>query len=237
MSYNTKSLKTDLSGKKPVPQYFNPSADNYEVLYGAHGASRNIIYDKDGNPLFTAGNPARVSDAVLHDKVDTLLTKITSLEDELESIRTSDGIKKIANTVPVELKGSNAQLLKEDLESTALLGLGTNYTRRWGATNGSTIAQIKPLDVSNYREKMIRVVNDHDVQIKVRFEAHKLITGNSPIYISGEWDVGAGSSVLISSADDPLLACPIIGLVAAVSTTTPVQTGTVSVEFYAGGVV
>jgi len=38
MPYNTKGLLTDTVAK-PIPQYFNPTADNYEPLYGRNGAN------------------------------------------------------------------------------------------------------------------------------------------------------------------------------------------------------
>jgi len=41
MPFNTRRIKTDADGR-PVPQYFNPAADDYEVLQGEAGASRHI---------------------------------------------------------------------------------------------------------------------------------------------------------------------------------------------------
>lgn len=38
MPYNTKEIITD-SKKQPVPQYFNPKTDQYEVIQGKDGAN------------------------------------------------------------------------------------------------------------------------------------------------------------------------------------------------------
>lgn len=59
MSYDTKQLVTESAGK-PVPQYYNSVSDQYEVLQGANGASRVLLYDVSGNPLLTAANPGVV---------------------------------------------------------------------------------------------------------------------------------------------------------------------------------
>lgn len=41
MSYNANSLVTDRNGK-PVPQYYNPKDNRYEVITGNHGANSFI---------------------------------------------------------------------------------------------------------------------------------------------------------------------------------------------------
>ena len=33
MPYNTKNIITDVTGKNPVPAYFNPDTDQYEPLF------------------------------------------------------------------------------------------------------------------------------------------------------------------------------------------------------------
>ncbi len=50
MAFNTKSIIKDLN-QKPVPQYYNPNTDAYEVLQGANGANKIILYDVSGNPV------------------------------------------------------------------------------------------------------------------------------------------------------------------------------------------
>jgi hypothetical protein len=60
MSYNTKAIKTDVSGSKPVPQHYNSEINDYEVIQGAYGASRVLLYDANGSPLLTSANPGIV---------------------------------------------------------------------------------------------------------------------------------------------------------------------------------
>ena len=59
MPYNTKSLKYDVA-TKPIPQHFNERIDDYEPLLGDHGASRVLLYDANGQPLFAEANPGHV---------------------------------------------------------------------------------------------------------------------------------------------------------------------------------
>jgi hypothetical protein len=59
MPYNTKGLKETIFDK-PVPQVFNPNADDYEVLYGDHNAARHVIYGSDGSPITTTGSKLAV---------------------------------------------------------------------------------------------------------------------------------------------------------------------------------
>lgn len=60
MAYNTESLIGDLQ-KRPVPQYWNAVVNKYEVVQGANGASRVLLYDTSGNPLLTTSNPGQVA--------------------------------------------------------------------------------------------------------------------------------------------------------------------------------
>lgn len=48
MAYNTKSIIKDVNGK-PVPQYFNPLTDNYEVIKSENGYLKMILIDSEGN--------------------------------------------------------------------------------------------------------------------------------------------------------------------------------------------
>lgn len=50
MSYNTKSIIKDVNGK-PVPQYYNPVTDRYEVIQSKDGVLRNIMVDSQGNEI------------------------------------------------------------------------------------------------------------------------------------------------------------------------------------------
>jgi hypothetical protein len=71
MAYNTKSIKKDVDGK-PIPQYFNPTGDEYEALQGRNGANRIEIYGPDGDPVSVVSNKL----AVRASEVETLLNDI-----------------------------------------------------------------------------------------------------------------------------------------------------------------
>lgn len=47
MAFNTKSIVKDVN-QKPVPQYYNPTSDVYEVLQGKNGANKVILYNEAG---------------------------------------------------------------------------------------------------------------------------------------------------------------------------------------------
>ncbi len=72
MPFDTKTLKRDGSGINPVPQHFNPTADDYEPQYGRNGASRAELYGPDGNPISTSAGKL----AVRASEVESLLNDI-----------------------------------------------------------------------------------------------------------------------------------------------------------------
>jgi hypothetical protein len=60
MSYSSVSVIRD-SASVPVSQYYNGTADAYEVMQGVNGAIRVLLYDTSGNPLLTTANPGYVN--------------------------------------------------------------------------------------------------------------------------------------------------------------------------------
>ena len=50
MAYNTKSIVKDVNGK-PVPQYFNPITDKYEVVESGSGRLKMNIVDSEGREI------------------------------------------------------------------------------------------------------------------------------------------------------------------------------------------
>lgn len=50
MAYNTKSIIKDVNGK-PVPQYWNPETDQYEVITSKDGMLRVIMVDSQGREI------------------------------------------------------------------------------------------------------------------------------------------------------------------------------------------
>lgn len=52
MAYNTVPIaRNELN--EPLPQYYNASADRYDVIQGRNGANRVELYGPDGNPIST----------------------------------------------------------------------------------------------------------------------------------------------------------------------------------------
>jgi len=74
LAYNTKAIKTDVD-KKPIPQYYNPTLDQYEALLGENGATRHILYGPDGNPISTDDSNKL---AVRASEIETILNEIKS---------------------------------------------------------------------------------------------------------------------------------------------------------------
>jgi hypothetical protein len=87
MPANNKSLKEALNGKI-APQHFDQTKDDYDYTTGENGAI---------NVNVKAMPAGMASDA----KLDSILEKLGDLEAELTAIKTTDGIKKIADTVGI----------------------------------------------------------------------------------------------------------------------------------------
>ena len=75
MAYNSKAIKTDVNAK-PIPQYYNPVTDEYEVLQGTGGAARQVLYGPDGNPISVADNKLAVRAAELEMAIANLQTAL-----------------------------------------------------------------------------------------------------------------------------------------------------------------
>ena len=52
MTYNSKSIIKDVNGK-PVPQYWNPETEQYEVITSNDGMLRVIMVDSEGREIQT----------------------------------------------------------------------------------------------------------------------------------------------------------------------------------------
>jgi len=122
MPYNTKPIKIVYG--KPIPQHFNPAIDDYEVLLGDNGASRHVLYDKNGNPL-----------SVVSGKLEVRAMEIEALLAGLPTTKTTSGNFKAAIVEPLPA-GSNV-IGKVDVNSSAL---------PTGAATEATLAAIKNTD-------------------------------------------------------------------------------------------
>ncbi|HWQ76867.1 MAG TPA: hypothetical protein VN441_16290 [Syntrophomonas sp.] len=99
MAYNTVAIRRDVNND-PAPQYYNPTTGEYEVLQGANGAARHILYGADGNPVSTTDNKL----AVRASEIETQLTTIQGYIDGLEASLGTATADPAANTVLARLK-------------------------------------------------------------------------------------------------------------------------------------
>ena len=67
MSYGNVSIIKDVNNK-PVPQYWNPISQNYEVVEGSSGYLKVIMVDSHGNEIQTQSLIDQ-----LNDKLDELI--------------------------------------------------------------------------------------------------------------------------------------------------------------------
>ena len=81
MAYNSKAIKTDVNAK-PIPQYYNPVTDEYEVLQGTDGAARQVLYGPDGNPISVVDNKLAVRAEELETKIEAVRVLLNSLAGE-----------------------------------------------------------------------------------------------------------------------------------------------------------
>ena len=52
MAYNEKAILRDVN-KKPVPQYWNPTTQQYEVIESKDGVLRVVMVDSEGREIQT----------------------------------------------------------------------------------------------------------------------------------------------------------------------------------------
>ena len=126
MAHNTKSILVDVNGK-PIPQYFDPLADEYKPLLGQHGAARSILYGPDGNPISDTNKlPVRAAD---------LETLIGTLNDSAVTNPAN------AASVIAALKGLLSVVGKEATLGQILLALGSLATESTLASLASSVAK------------------------------------------------------------------------------------------------
>lgn len=75
MAYSTKSIIKDVN-KKPVPQYWNPAADNFEVIESKNGMLKVIMVDSQGKEI----------------QIQSLVDQIGAKIDELIQVVNGNGI-------------------------------------------------------------------------------------------------------------------------------------------------
>ena len=75
MAYNEKAILRDVQ-KKPVPQYWNPESQQYEVIESKDGMLRVNMVDSEGREIQT----------------QNLVDQITAKIDELIEVVTNNGV-------------------------------------------------------------------------------------------------------------------------------------------------
>jgi hypothetical protein len=201
MAYNTRPLKRAQDGV--APQYYNPTTDEYEVLLGQDGAAQAILYGPDGQPI-TNENPLEVRvrqletllgalDAAKETNPDaasaTLLALIRGLmsaaakETTLEAIKSTDGIKKIADAVTVSGLENLATETKLEAVRTLLASLvGKDFATQ------TTLAQVKQvLDTLN--------IAVEDLKSELILVKANQLSGDQKVTLSGTMTERYGADV------------------------------------------
>ncbi len=75
MAYNTKSIIKDVN-KKPVPQYWNPETQQYEVIESKDGVLRVVMVDSEGREI----------------QIQNLVDQISNKLDELIQVVINSGV-------------------------------------------------------------------------------------------------------------------------------------------------
>ena len=175
MAYNSKAIKTDVNAK-PIPQYYNPVTDEYEVLQGVGGAARQVLYGTDGQPISIVDNKLAVKAAELEAKIEALNAKL-------------DGVIDGTTPAKTELTGSNLQdsqaipvryVLPEVVTYSKSNPLpprtasdyqprDTNIRMHWFPHVLRGYDPVDPTAVVNIYEQTIRICSTLDVPITVQF--------------------------------------------------------------------
>ncbi|MEN6391078.1 MAG: hypothetical protein ABFD04_11735 [Syntrophomonas sp.] len=134
MAWDTQEILRSFGA--PVPQYYNPTTDKYEVLQGVNGAARHILYGADGNPVSVVSNKLAVRaseiEAILGTTNDTAVidptltaSEIALLKGLLKQMR---GEGTAGKSMPVQLTGSNMQWTTIELSNPSgdLIAHGTS---------------------------------------------------------------------------------------------------------------
>lgn len=100
MAYNTTVIKKD-ADNKPIPQYYNPVTDEYEVLQGTGGAARQVLYGPDGQPISIVDNKLAVKAAELEEKIEALNAKLDGVIDGTTPAKTQLTDGKVKNAFEI----------------------------------------------------------------------------------------------------------------------------------------
>lgn len=73
MAYNEKSILKDVN-QKPIPQYWNPSTDRYELVEGHNGMLKVVLVDEQGRYVHSQSLVDQIAD-----KIDELIQVVRQI--------------------------------------------------------------------------------------------------------------------------------------------------------------
>ncbi|MDP4224819.1 MAG: hypothetical protein Q8910_00415 [Bacteroidota bacterium] len=136
MSFNDKPL-IEAYGQETAPQYYNQSADQYEVVRGQNGAVLNQLVNTTGTPI----------DPVTLAKFQDLLTIITTVYDSVNGVLKTSGSGEGGASGTVDISDDAARVLGKitvDDGGIAVLGSVNDAVVAAGA-DGTASAKLKRL--------------------------------------------------------------------------------------------
>lgn len=176
MSYNSKAIKVDVNAK-PIPQYYNPVTDEYEVLQGVGGAARQVLYGPDGQPVSIVFNKLAVRAAELEAKLEAVRVLLNALtgEDFATQTTLSQILEKMIANPATEAKQDSLATLVGAIED-KLDGVIDGTTPAKTELKGSNVAYDSTHDA-------IKTVNASLLHESFDFRGTKVVTVSPGSYL------------------------------------------------------
>jgi hypothetical protein len=170
MAYNTKAIKTDVNAK-PIPQYYNPVTDEYEVLQGTGGAARQVLYGPDGQPISTTEGKLAVRAAELEAKIEAVRVLLNTLagEDFATQTTLAQILGKMIAAPATEAKQDSLATMVGAIED-KLDGVIDGTTPATTKSTGSKVKnafEIIPSDTTDLAHETIAIYVGFDGDLKV----------------------------------------------------------------------
>jgi hypothetical protein len=170
MAYNTKAMKTDVNAK-PIPQYYNPVTDEYEVVQGTGGAARQVLYAPDGQPISTTEGKLAVRAAELEAKIEAVRVLLNTLagEDFATQTTLAQILGKMIAAPATEAKQDSLATMVGAIED-KLDGVIDGTTPATTKSTGSKVKnafEIIPSDTTDLAHETIAIYVGFDGDLKV----------------------------------------------------------------------
>jgi hypothetical protein len=172
MAYNSKAIKTDVNAK-PIPQYYNPVTDEYEVLQGVGGAARQVLYGPDGNPISTTEGKLAVRAAELEEKLEAVRVLLNALAGEDFATQTT------LAQVLAKMIAAPATEAKQDALAEKIDGILDGTTPATTQLKGSLVEEafeITPSDTADLTHETIAIYVGFDGDLKIDLVNGETIT-------------------------------------------------------------